>query len=92
MEELKSDIIYFSNRHTVILRTGYTYAEHTFIRIMNITRNTCIGLKIDQTLVAALLQHHTILAIKIESVRLCSSFIMAFSFNSFCIYCYKCII
>lgn len=62
-----SDITYFSNRCTVVLNIGYTDLEHKFIRIMNITRNTCTGLRIDDTLVAALLQHHTIPFIKTRS-------------------------
>lgn len=40
---------------------------------MNITRNTCTGLKIDQTLVGTLMQHHIAQSIKEASVSFCSS-------------------
>lgn len=54
MKGSKSDMIScMSKIHTVVFKVGYTYLEHKFIRIMKITRNTCTGLKIDQTVIAA---------------------------------------
>lgn len=40
---------------------------------MNITRNTCTGLKIDQTLVGILMQHYVTQSIKTASVSYCSN-------------------
>lgn len=40
---------------------------------MNITRNTCTGLNIDQTLAGTLMQQHITQYIKTASVSFCSS-------------------